>query len=167
MHHGIGSATLSAVLAVGVTAAPAAHADNALNGRYLATSNGDWSKTNEVYHDQASVRSVWTITMTCSDDVNCTGTVASDAGWSADIYITNTAYVVQRELPDWQRCADGSGRTVTGHQRYDFFPVDEAGFLLPGSKVFAGFDKTAGVSGGCRLNEKVEIEMPFRLEKLN
>ena len=39
------------------------------------------------------------------------------------------------------------------------------GFLHPGSRMFAGFDKTSGESGGCSLNDKLEIDMPFRLEQ--
>ncbi|MGV0787959.1 hypothetical protein ABQF33_13680 [Mycolicibacterium sp. XJ2] len=166
----VGSAlVVAAVAAVTVAAlAPHAHAaDAAINGRYLATSNGDWAMTNDVYRDLPSVRSTWTIAMTCTDDVNCTGTVHSDAGWSAEIVTTNGEYIVKRELPHWQHCADSTGRTVTGHQSYRFFPVGDDGFLLPGSRVFAGFDKTSGESGACSLNEMTEIEMPFRLDKLD
>lgn len=161
---------LGAAVVTGIAVLPIAHGqaqDWALNGRYLATSNGDWAMFNDVYRDIPSVRSTWTITMTCSQIIVCSGQVTSDAGWSADIVTTNSEYVVTRELPDWQRCADGTGRTVTGHQRYRFFPVSAAGFLSPGSQVFAGFDKTSGESGGCSLNEKAEVEMPFRLEKLD
>ena len=157
-----------AALSLGVVAASPAHAaDWALNGRYVATSNGDWASTNEVYRDLPSVRSIWTITMTCSNVVTCDGTVVSDAGWSADIAVQSTDYYVVRDLPDWQRCADGTGRTVTGHQRYRFYPAGPDGNILAGSPVFAGTDKTSGESGGCSLNEKVQIEMPFRLEKLD
>jgi hypothetical protein len=157
-----------ATLSLGmVSASPAQAADWALNGRFVATSNGDWATTNEVYRDLPSVRSIWTITMTCSNVVTCDGTVASDAGWSADIAVRSTDYYVVRDLPDWQRCADGTGRTVTGHQRYRFYPVGPDGNILAGSPVFAGTDKTSGESGGCSLNEKVQIEMPFRLEKLD
>lgn len=168
MRTGVAVLAVAAVAVAATAMAPRAQADDAaLNGRYLATSNGDWAMTNDVYRDLPSVRSTWTIAMTCTDDVNCIGTVTSDAGWTADIVTTNGEYVVKRELPGWQHCADGSGRAVTGHQRYRFFPVDESGFLLPGSRVFAGFDKTAGGSGACSLNEKTEIEMPFRLDKLD
>ena len=59
------AAALSVVIALGVFVAPHAHAaDMALNGRFLATSNGDWAMTNDVYRDEASVRSIWTIAMT-------------------------------------------------------------------------------------------------------
>lgn len=163
----VAAATVAA-LALAIVVAPGAQADDwALNGRYLATSNGDWAMFNDVYRDIPSVRSTWTITMTCSNRLVCAGQVSSDAGWSADIVTTNTEYVVTRELLDWQRCADGTGRTVTGHQRYRFFPVDERGFLAPGSRVFAGFDKTSGQSGGCSLSMTAEVELPFRLEELD
>jgi hypothetical protein len=162
------AAALSAVTALGIACAPtAAASDWALNGRYLATSNGDWAMTNDVYRDEATVRSVWTITMTCTQTIICNGTVTSDLGWSADIVTTNGEYIVERELPNWEPCADGSGRSVTGHQRYRFFPVRDDGYMLPGSPLFAGFDKTSGESGGCSLNDKLEIDLPFRLEKLD
>ncbi|WP_431239223.1 hypothetical protein ACQ86B_05705 [Mycolicibacterium aichiense] len=163
------AATCSTLIAVAaISLASPAHADGrALNGKFLATSNGDWAKTNDIYHDEASVRSTWTINMTCPDVLGCTGTVVSDAGWQADIVNTNGEYVVKRELADWERCADNSGRTVTGHQRYRFYPVGPDGFVLPGSQVFAGFDLTSGESGGCSLNQKLEIAMPFRLEKVD
>jgi hypothetical protein len=159
---------LGAITALGVATAPSALAEDwGLNGRFRATSNGDWATTNDVYHDEASKQNIWTVTMTCSNQVTCIGTVVSDAGWSADIKTTNGEYVINRDLPSWEPCADGSGRTVAGHQRYRFFPVASNGFILPGSDVFAGFDQTAGESGGCSLNEKLEIVLPFRLEKLD
>lgn len=158
-------ALVASSLVGGVGGAPPAHAaDWALNGRYLATSNGDWAQTNEVYHDEATVRSTWTIAMSCTNVVTCAGTVTSDAGWTAEITTTNWEYVVTRDIPNWEPCVDG--RTVTGHQRIRFFPVDSHGALLPGSSVFAGYDKTSGESGGCSLNEKLQIDMPFRLDRL-
>ena len=96
----------------------------------------------------------------------CVGTVVSDAGWTADIKTSNGEFVIKRDLPGWEPCADGSGRTVTGHQRYRFWPTSSDGFVLPGSPVLAGFDQTSGDSGGCSINEKLEILLPFRLEKL-
>lgn len=163
-----GGAALGVIAALSVIAAPQAHAeDMALNGRFKATSIGDRATTNDVYHEEAPVRSIWTIEMTCSDVLTCHGTVTSDAGWSSEIATSNGEYIVKRELPNWEPCADGSGRTVTGHQRYRFFPVNQDGFLLPGSRVFGGFDKTSGESGGCSLNSMLVIDMPFRLEKLD
>jgi hypothetical protein len=158
-------ASCGALLVVGMALAPPAAADDAaLNGTFRAQSNGDWATTNDVYHDEASTRSTWTIAMACTNDVTCAGKVTSDAGWTSDIVISNGEYIVQRDLPNWETCSDG--RTVTGHQRYRFFPVDDVGFVRPGSPTFAGNDKTSGVSGGCSLNEKLEIDMPFRLDRL-
>ena len=103
--------------------------------------------------------------MTCSNAVTCAGRVTSDAGWSSDIVYTGSEYDVKRVIPNWEPCVDG--RTVTGHQRFRFAPVDVSGFIHPGSPTFAGFDKTVGESGGCSLNDKLEIAMPFRLERVN
>lgn len=159
------AAALVVICGLGVMSAPSAHAeDAALNGTFLAISNGEWAQTNDVYRDEATVRSTWTITMTCTNVVTCAGTVVSDAGWTADVTTTNGEYVVQRDIPGWAPCPDGT--FATGHQRYRFFPVAPDGYLLPGSRVFAGFDKTLTDSGSCRVNQRLEIDLPFRLERL-
>ncbi|MGV0806512.1 Rv2253/PknI dimerization domain-containing protein [Mycolicibacterium setense] len=159
---------LSAVFSVGVAGAPAVFADEAsgdwaLNGSYLATSNGDWAQTNDVYKDEPTVRSTWTISMSCSNATTCAGRVTSDAGWSADITAKGSQYIVKHDIPNWEPCPEGNA--VTGHQSYMFYPVGDAGYLHPGSRELAGFDKTTGESGGCRLNDKLEIVLPFRLVK--
>jgi hypothetical protein len=157
---------LSAVFAMGIVAAPTAAAgDWALNGTYAAAWNGDWAQTNDVFKNEGTVRSTWTITMTCSNDTTCTGRVTSDAGWTGDIIAKGTEYLVTHDIPNWEPCADGT--MVTGHQSTLFYPVNvETGYLDPGGRTFAGFDKTSGISGGCSLNDKLEIQMPFRMEKL-
>jgi hypothetical protein len=163
-------AAICTLVGSGVVFASVAHADDwnadqwALNGTFSAMSNGDWAATNDVYRNEATVRSTWTISMSCTNAVTCAGRVVSDAGWSANIVATNWEYDVKRDIPNWEPCVDG--RTVTGHQRFRFFPVDDGGFLHPGSRIFAGFDRTSGESGGCSLNDKLEIDLPFRLEKL-
>jgi hypothetical protein len=155
-----------ATLIGAVVVAPTAHAeDAALNGRFRATSNGEWATTNDVYRNEATVQSTWTIAMTCINDVTCSGTVTSDAGWTAPVRISNGEYIVKRDLPDWEPCGDG--RKFVGHQSYRFFPVGEGGFLEPGSGTFAGFDKTSGDSGACSINERLEIEIPFSMQRLD
>ena len=62
------------VLASGVPTAGASGAEWGLNGTYVATSNGQWAQTNDIYRDEASVRSTWTISTTCSTPVECTRT---------------------------------------------------------------------------------------------
>jgi hypothetical protein len=171
MNAGGVAVALGVVAALGVGGTPSASADEwngqdwGLNGTYLATSIGNWAQTQEVYKDEATVQSKWTISMSCPDILHCAGQVISDAGWSADIWLTSTELDVKRDIPNWEPCADGT--TVTGHQRFRFFPVDESGFLHPGSHTLAGFDKTTGESGDCSLNDKLTIDMPFRLEKLS
>ncbi len=152
-----------AIVAVAPTAA-AAGDDWGLNGTYIATSNGDWAQTNDVYRNEATVRSTWTITTTCTTPVECSGRVTSDLGWSADIGIHGSEYVLKRDIPNWEPCADGVGRS--GHQIYRFSPVDERGWLNFDSTVFSGQDKTLGDSGACGINQALMITMPFRLEKV-
>ncbi|MBI3227606.1 MAG: hypothetical protein HYZ39_21370 [Mycolicibacterium cosmeticum] len=161
---------LGVVLAVGVSGTPPAGADEwdgdnwALNGIYVATSNGDWAATDDVYRNEATVVSRWTISMNCPDVLHCSGMVSSDAGWGAPISLVNTEYVVLRDIPAWEPCPNGAA-AVTGHQRIRFSPVNDVGYIWPGSHYFSGVDKTLGESGGCRDNDTLEIAMPFTLQK--
>ena len=52
---------VGAVQATPATPAAGSPSDWALNGTYVATSNGEWSKTNDIFRDQPSIRSKWTI----------------------------------------------------------------------------------------------------------
>jgi len=76
-----GSLAFAVVALIGAGIPLPAHASDAdwgLNGTYVATSNGEWAKTNERFQDEASLRSTWTISTVCSYPSECTGTVASD-----------------------------------------------------------------------------------------
>ena len=152
------------LLALGAPTAAASGDDWGLNGTYAATSIGNWAQTNDVYRDEATVRSKWTITTTCSTPLECTGRVVSDLGWSADVSLHGSEYVVKRDIPNWEPCPIGAART--GHQIYRFYPVDESGAVAWDSTVLAGFDKTSGDSGACGINKALVITMPFRLEKV-
>jgi hypothetical protein len=136
-----------------------------LNGTYVATSNGDWARTNDSFHDEATVRSTWTITTECTSKPECQGRVDSDQGWSAAITSTAGNWVVKRELPDWEKCADGT--SATGLQIYNFSGVNPQGFVDLDSTVFAGFDKTRGLSGACGINKALIVTLPFRLDKVS
>jgi hypothetical protein len=138
--------------------------DWGLNGTYLASSNGDWAKTNDVYHSEGIVQSKWAISTTCSTPVECTGRVVSDQGWSADMSLHGSEYVVKRDLSNWEPCPNGAART--GHQIYRFYPVDQSGMVEWGSTVLAGIDLTSGDSGACGVNKALVISVPFRLEKV-
>jgi hypothetical protein len=158
--------TLLLALAGSVIAPTAAASgdDWGLNGTYAAQSNGDWAQTNDVYRNEATVRSTWTISTTCTTPVDCTGRVSSDQGWSADVSIHGSEYVVKHDVPNWEPCPNGTSRT--GHQLYRFYPVNEKGLVSVGSTVLAGIDKTSGESGACGINKALIITMPFRLEKV-
>lgn len=164
----IAGATLVAATAVGGPGAGSARADvihPEINGTYAATSNGEWARTNDSYHDEATVRSTWTITSSCSNPLTCSGTVTSDQGWTADISFLNGSWYVKRDLPNWETCFDGTA--ATGHQIYRFYPIDPAtGNLSAGSPTLAGEDATTGPSGACGRSWLLTIRMPFKLVKM-
>ena len=137
----------------------------AINGTYTVTANGEWAKTNEVYRDEAVVRSTWTITSTCTSLQDCAGEVTSDQGWSAPVVGTNGEWRVERIIKNWEPCADGTA--ADGRQLFRFYPVDEQGqFAVFGSPVLAGEDKTVGPSGACGINMPLVISMPLRLTRV-
>jgi hypothetical protein len=141
--------------------------DVAINGTYRATSNGNWAKLNDQYNYQPTVVSTWTITSTCTNFQECAGTLKSDQGWSAPVYMLDgIMWYARRDVPNWERCQDGTA--FTGQQTFYFLPVDPGGngeFII-GSPVLAGKDKTIGPSGACGQNQWLGIEMPLRLDKI-
>jgi hypothetical protein len=165
------TAATTALAAIGSLTTPvparASTADIALNGRYLATSIGNYAKTNEVFRNELTVTSTWTITSTCTDPEDCNGTVSTDQGWTAPVSKTADTWVVDRNIPNWEPCADGSA--APGHQQYRFYRVDNDGQLdlTNLSTTYAGFDRTAGPSGGCGISRWLVIKMPFRLDKIS
>ena len=135
-----------------------------LNGTYVATSNGEWAKTNDIFHDEASIRGTWTISTTCSYPSECTGTVDTDWGWSAPIYKKSGVWYVKKTGDNWQPCGDGTAGP--GLQVYRFFPSNaDATATDPASTTLLGEDSTTGVSGSCGSSRVVFITMPFKLVK--
>lgn len=142
----------------------AAAGDWGLNGTYIATSNGEWAKTNGIFKDQDSIRSTWTISTNCSFPTECTGTVASDWGWTAPIYQTSGVWFVKHVVDNWQPCPDGSAGP--GLQVYRFFASSRDGEAAdPGSSTLVGADETTGTSGSCGSSKVIFISMPFKLVK--
>jgi hypothetical protein len=139
----------------------------AINGRYRVTSIGNWAKIKDQYNQEPTVVSTWTISTTCSNFSTCDGTITSDQGWSAPISLTDgLSWYVRRDVPDWERCQDGTA--FTGQQTFYFYPANPAGtgeYQL-GSPVMAGKDRTYGPSGACGQNNWLSIEMPLRLDKI-
>ncbi|CAM4182624.1 hypothetical protein MB901379_04108 [Mycobacterium basiliense] len=162
------SMVVGAILMAGSVsmASPAWAYNPAINGTYTATVIGDWARTNTVYHDEPVVRSIWTITSSCSTAQDCSGQVASDQGWTAPLTMHDgQLWTVKRDLPNWETCPDGT--TFTGHDVIYFYPANpETGETQLGSPVLAGREKTTGPSGACGNNAPLYIEQPFRLDKI-
>jgi hypothetical protein len=154
-------AMIAAVALVCVTLpapARASDCDAPLNGIYTASSDGVWAKTNDSYHDEVSVKATWTVATECSTFISCTGTVRSDQGWSAPAVCTSGTWIVTRDVPNWETCADGSA--VTGRQKFNFSSSQSD------PTNFDGEDKTIGPSGACGVNRWLTVAMPFTLTKL-
>jgi hypothetical protein len=137
-----------------------------LNGRYLATSNGDWATTNDVYHDETTVRQVWTITTSCVNSMSCTGSVSSSAGWTADLNYDGAWWFIDRSVPNWQPCRDGT--FASGDQKYRFWGVEATGQTDDANTaLLAGNDTTFGHSGDCGVNKVLVIALPLRLQRID
>jgi hypothetical protein len=162
------SATLvAASLAGGVGMAPPARAyDPAINGTYTATVIGDWARSRTVYHTEATVRSTWKISSSCSTAQDCRGQVVSDQGWTAPLKMTDGLnWYVRRDIPNWETCPDGT--TFTGKDYVYFYPANpDTGENTLGSTVLAGREETVGPSGACGTNLPLSIEQPIRLDKI-
>jgi hypothetical protein len=163
-----GLRTVAAMAAAAIAVAPmapAAHAsdgDWGLNGTYTATSNGEWAKTNEIFHDEASIRSTWTISTVCSYPTECTGTVSSDQGWTAPIYQKSGVWYVKRTVDNWEPCPGGAA--VQGLQIFRFAATTPDGSQAdPASSTLVGEDQTTGPSGACGISKPLLIDMPFKL----
>jgi hypothetical protein len=137
----------------------------AVNGTFRATSIGDWARRNDQYFGEPTVISTWTISSSCVTFQECHGTVTSDQGWSAPLYLNDgEMWKVKHDVPNWERCEDGTA--YTGQQTFYFYPVDSNGEYKLGSPTMAGKDKTVGPSGACGQNQWLDITMPLRLDKL-
>lgn len=148
-----------------VAAAPALAADQwALNGTFTATSNGEWARTNDVFHNERSVRALWTISSQCSYPTECTGTVTSDQGWTAPIYQTGGEWYVKHVVPNWMPCPDGTASD--GLQVFRFKAMTPGGdYTDPTSNTLIGDDSTTGRGGACGRSLPLFINMPFKLVK--
>ncbi len=154
-------------LALCLMSAPDAYADFGfeLNGPYEVTSNGDWAKTNEKYRDEVPVREIWTFSTSCVDAHTCSGTVNSNAGWSAPVEFRTTRWILDRYHEQWEPCPDGT--FSPGRQRYQFQPADANGQIERlDVRTLMGYDRTIGISGACGINTPLVISIPLTLRKL-
>lgn len=146
------------------TGAPLASAipdDPALNGTFTARSDGLWAKTNEVMAYQADVVATWTITSSCTTFQDCTGTVVSDQGWTADMVYQSQRWRATHIVDGWRRCPDGS--TAPGEQTFTFW-ADRLDAPDRHDRL-TGFDQTIGPSGACGTNRSLNVRMPFELTR--
>ena len=160
------AANVFSILSPPSTARAITKEDVAINGKYRVTSIGDWAKINDQFNKEPTVVSTWTISTSCTTFQECNGTMTSDQGWSAPIYMLDgTMWYVKHEVPDWERCQDGSA--FSGTQAFFFFPVNDNGGFQIGSRILSGKDKTVGPSGACGQNQWLDIAMPLRLDQLS
>ena len=155
----VAHAAVAALLSGTMWYLPSASAepDSSINGTYAALSDGLWAKTNERFHDEVTVVSIWTISSSCSDYEDCTGTVVSDQGWSAPVRYRSGLWRLTRTIPHWQTCPDGT--TAPGEQAFEFSRASRNG----SPSTLTGFDRTKGPSGACGVNQWLTISMPFSL----
>jgi hypothetical protein len=160
------AATAAAVLGLALASMPVADAspDFSVNGRYLVTSDGQFAKTNEVFMKEATKVETWTLSSTCTTAHECTGEVVSDKGWSSPMRYHINAWFIDRELPDWQVCPDGT--RSKGTQRLTFQGIDRTGMNVRGTDLMAGYDRTQGEGGACGRNMPTVIIMPLTLVRL-
>lgn len=160
---------IAAASVAALTTAPSAAAafcDPTLNGAYRAVSDGTWAKTNEIFHDEATETSTWSISTTCSAETyDCAGEVSSSQGWDAPIQCDSAGlWSVRRHLGRWEPCHDG---TAAPAEQLMYFSPDLSGSPSFGEVTsFSGWDRTVGISGGCGINRSLVIEMPFQLTRI-
>ncbi len=75
-----------------------------------------------VYIDQPSKMETWTVTSDCVSPIQCTGEVRSDAGWTGSLTFNGDSWMVDRDIPNWQPCPDGTA--ATGHQNFALWGFD-------------------------------------------
>lgn len=167
----LGAAMMCGAWVGSLTESSCAHATGgegyAINGTYVATSDGTFATTNYAFHDEVTVKSIWTIASTCESDVRCAGQVSSDQGWSAPLRTEGHVWYVERDVPHWETCPDGT--SFTGHQTFMFYPSNANGVTQIGSPYLEGRDKTVGsrlACGGTKEAKMLTIVMPFRLDKV-
>jgi len=152
-----------AIAAVAVPWSASASPDEAIDGRFVATSIGNMAKTNDAFKPEALKQHVWTVATTC-DLVFCSGTVTSDEGWTAPITKQSDIWLVKRAIPNWGPCPDGT--PFPAEQTYRFTPTGPDGRSVTGSPVLSGEEYTTGASGACGIGQPIRIRMPFRLDRI-
>jgi hypothetical protein len=163
------AATVMTVLG-SLTSPPSAHAKTfgiELNGTWRVMQNGEWARTNQVLIDQKTIIENWTITSSCVSPLECTGQVTSDQGWTAAINMVKVYWIVNRDIPNWAPCPDGT--FAPGHQKFTVWGINptlnERDLRI--TDLLAGRVITETDSGACGINKPLDIEVPVRMERLS
>jgi hypothetical protein len=93
--------------------------------------------------------------------------MSSDQGWSAPLHLEGRDWYVDRDVPNWETCPDGT--SFTGHQTFMFHPADASGVTQIGSPYLEGRDKTVAPRYACDsywYGKPLTIVMQFRLDKV-
>ncbi len=167
----IGGVAATAIAVLGsLGVAPQAHASNygiELNGTWRVMTNGEWARTNQVLIDEKVVIQNWTITSSCVSPLECTGTVVSDQGWTAPINLVKVYWILNRDIPNWAPCPDGT--FATGHDKWTVWginpTINERDLKI--TDLLAGHQITETESGACGINKPLDIEIPVRMERLS
>ena len=162
----LGAATVTATGLCG--AMPIAAASDygfEINGTYSFLSNGEWAKSNQIFHDEPVVRATWQVSSTCTSTAKCTGQVTSDQGWTAPLKFTVDRWIVLRDIPNWAPCEDGTA--ATGHQMFLFYGTNDDGQNTRGTDLMSGRDITKTDSGSCGRNQGLVLEIPMRLTRIS
>ena len=174
---GAGAGAIVAVVGI-LSTAPPAHATDygvALNGTYRATSNGDWAQSSQgpfgvggamVYRDQPTKVETWTVRSDCVSPIQCIGQVTSDAGWTGLLNFNGDSWRIDRDIPNWLPCPDGTA--APGHQNFALWGFDPT--TSEKNKVrnlVVGWERTQAPSGACGLSTPLVIQLPVRLDQLS
>lgn len=135
--------------------------DKAVNGVFTAVSDGEWAKTNERYAYRDTIVRTWTIRSSCTTFVDCTGSVSSDEGWTAELRFSGQVWRLARTIEGFQQCGDGS--TAPGEQTFIFWP--RRGDAPDRHDWLSGWDRTVGASGDCGVNRWHTVSRPFTLTR--
>jgi hypothetical protein len=166
--HIVGSVGATATIALATLGtAPSAYAGTPnLNGPYKATSNGQFARTNEVFKDERTKVETWAITTVCKSPIECTGEVQSSAGWTAPVIYNGDVWNIRHVIPNWEPCPDGT--FADGVQQFFFWSYDPVTNERHDTQtgLLVGRDMTLSASGSCGRNQSLQIELPFRLDKL-
>lgn len=148
-------------------AAPASASDYGfeINGTYSVLSNGEWAKTNEVFNQQAVVRSTWQVSSTCTSTASCEGQVTSDQGWTAPLRFRVDRWLVTRDIPGWAPCGDGTA--ATGRQMFLFYGIDDDGQNTRNTDLLGGREIIKTDSGSCGRNRGLVMEIPLRITRIS